>query len=253
MEHLSKRLNKLLNEAIELDRNLLITLPKSILQEAIQGQLVAQIQVEGTAEELIEQIKQEKQKLVKEGKLKKSVLTDSIIFKGDDNKYYEQINNQMAQIECDYDFPSSWSIVRLSSICTLIDGEKKDGQHICLDAKYLRGKSAGDYLQKGRFVKQGDNIILVDGENSGEVFTVPCDGYMGSTFKQLWVSSVVYLPYVLNFILFYKELLRKSKRGAAIPHLNKEIFYSLIIGIPPYQEQMRIVNRINEIYSKIKG
>lgn len=190
---------------------------------------------------------------MKEGKLKKSALTDSVIFKGDDNKYYEQINNQMAQIECDYDFPSSWSIVRLSSICTLIDGEKKDGQHICLDAKYLRGKSAGDYLQKGRFVKQGDNIILVDGENSGEVFTVPCDGYMGSTFKQLWVSSVVYLPYVLNFILFYKELLRKSKRGAAIPHLNKEIFYSLIIGIPPYQEQMRIVNRINEIYSKIKG
>ncbi|WP_317324308.1 restriction endonuclease subunit S [Leyella lascolaii] len=54
-------------------------------------------------------------------------------------------------------------------------------------------------------------------------------------------------------MLFYKELLRKSKRGAAIPHLNKEIFYSLIIGIPPYQEQMRIVNRINEIYSKIKG
>lgn len=85
------------------------------------------------------------------------------------------------------------------------------------------------------------------------MFTVPCDGYMGSTFKQLWVSSVVYLPYVLNFILFYKELLRKSKRGAAIPHLNKEIFYSLIIGIPPHQEQIRIVNKINEIYIKIKA
>ena len=108
-------------------------------------------------------------------------------------------------------------------------------------------------MQKGRFVQRGDSIILVDGENSGEVFTVPCDGYMGSTFKQLWVSSVVYLPYVLNFILFYKELLRKSKRGAAIPHLNKEIFYSLIIGIPPYQEQMRIVNKINELFAKIKA
>ena len=159
----------------------------------------------------------------------------------------------MAQIECDYDFPGNWTIVRLSSICTLVDGEKKDGQQICLDAKYLRGKGTGDYLQKGRFVQKGDNIILVDGENSGEVFTAPCDGYMGSTFKQLWVSSVMYLPYVLNYILFYKELLRKSKRGAAIPHLNKEIFYSLIIGIPPYQEQVRIVNKINEIYSKIKG
>ena len=228
-------------------------LKKSILQEAIQGKLVPQIAEEGTAEELLEQIKQEKQKLVKEGKLKKSALTDSVIFKGDDNKYYEQINNQIAQIECDYDFPSSWSIVRLSSICALIDGEKKDGQRICLDAKYLRGRSAGDYLQKGRFVQKGDNIILVDGENSGEVFAVPCDGYMGSTFKQLWVSSVMHLPYVLNFILFYKELLRKCKRGAAIPHLNKEVFYSLIIGIPPYQEQVRIVNKINEIYSKIKA
>ena len=226
---------------------------KSILQEAIQGKLVPQISEEGTAQELLEQIRQEKQILVKKGELKKSTLNDSSIFKGDDNKYYEQTNGQVAQIECDYDFPNNWAVTRLSSICTLVDGEKKDGQQICLDAKYLRGKSAGDYLQRGRFVQKGDNIILVDGENSGEVFTVPCDGYMGSTFKQLLVSPVMYLPYVLNFVLFYKELLRKSKRGAAIPHLNKEIFYSLIIGIPPYQEQMRIVNKINEIYSKIKA
>ena len=228
-------------------------LKKSILQEAIQGKLVSQIQAEGTAEELLAEIRKEKELLVKEGKLKKSALTDSVIFKGDDNKYYEQTNGQVAQIECDYDYPNNWSIARLSSICTLVDGEKRDGRRICLDAKYLRGKGTGDYLQKGRFVQKGDNIILVDGENSGEVFTVPCDGYMGSTFKQLWVSSIMHLPYVLNFILFYKELLRKSKRGAAIPHLNKEIFYSLIIGIPPYQEQVRIVDKINEIYSKIRG
>ena len=228
-------------------------LKKSILQEAIQGHLVPQIVEEGTAEELLAEIRKEKKRLVNEGKLKKSALNDSIIFKGDDNKYYEQINGQAVQIECDYDFPYSWSLVRLSSICSLIDGEKKEGQQLGLDAKFLRGKSAGEYQQRGKFVHKGDNIILVDGENSGEVFTVPCDGYMGSTFKQLWVSSIMHLPYVLNYILFYKELLRKSKRGAAIPHLNKEIFYSLIIGIPPYQEQMRIVNRINEIYSKIKG
>ena len=241
------------NRLNQINKEIWHNLKKSILQEAIQGKLVPQIAEEGIAQDLLEQIRQEKQKLVKEGKLKKSALTDSVIYKGDDNKYYEQINNQIAQIECDYDFPSSWSIVRLSSICALIDGEKKDGQRICLDAKYLRGRSAGDYLQKGRFVQKGDNIILVDGENSGEVFAVPCDGYMGSTFKQLWVSSVMHLPYVLNFILFYKELLRKCKRGAAIPHLNKEVFYSLIIGIPPYQEQVRIVNKINEIYSKIKA
>ena len=241
------------NRLNQINKEIWHNLKKSILQEAIQGKLVPQIAEEGIAQDLLEQIRQEKQKLVKEGKLKKSALTDSVIYKGDDNKYYEQINGQAVQIECDYDFPYSWSLVRLSSICSLIDGEKKEGQQLCLDAKFLRGKSAGEYQQRGKFVHKGDNIILVDGENSGEVFTVPCDGYMGSTFKQLWVSSIMHLPYVLNYILFYKELLRKSKRGAAIPHLNKEIFYSLIIGIPPYQEQMRIVNRINEIYSKIKG
>ena len=227
-------------------------LKKSILQEAIQGRLVPQIAEEGTVQELFEQIKQEKARLVKEGKLKKSVLSDSNIFRGDDNKYYEQINGQAVQIECDYDFPYSWSLARLSSICALIDGEKQEGQQLCFDAKFLRGKRAGEYQQKGKFVHKGDNIILVDGENSGEVFTVPCDGYMGSTFKQLWVSSAMHLPYVLNFILFYKELLRKSKRGAAIPHLNKEIFYSLIIGIPPYREQQRISARINKLSQLFK-
>lgn len=241
-----EKLNKLNEELSD-------SIRKSILQEAIQGKLVSQQPEEGTAEELLTEIRKEKELLVKEGKLKKSALNDSAIFKGDDNKYYEQTNSQVAQIEFDYDFPNNWAIARLSSICTLVDGEKKDGRQICLDAKYLRGKSTGGYLQKGRFVQKGDNIILVDGENSGEVFPVPCDGYMGSTFKQLWVSSIMHLPYVLNFILFYKELLRKSKRGVAIPHLNKEIFYSLIIGIPPFQEQVRIVNKINEICSKIKG
>ena len=240
-----EKLNKLNEELSD-------SIRKSILQEAIQGKLVSQQPEEGTAEELLTEIRKEKELLVKEGKLKKSALTDSTIFKGDDNKYYEQINGQVVQIECDYDFPYSWSPARLSSICTLIDGEKKEGQQLCLDAKFLRGKSAGEYQQRGKFVHKGDNIILVDGENSGEVFTVPCDGYMGSTFKQLWVSSAMHLPYVLNFILFYKELLRKSKRGAAIPHLNKEIFYSLIIGIPPYGEQQRISARIDELSQLFK-
>ena len=143
--------------------------------------------------------------------------------------------------------------MKLSHICRLTDGEKREGDNICLDAKYLRGKSAGDILPRGKYVAAGENIILVDGENSGEVFTVPREGYMGSTFKQLWVSENMYLPYVLYFIQFYKELLRNSKKGAAIPHLNKDIFYSLVIGIPPYQEQTRIANRIQDITDRIKS
>ena len=228
-------------------------LKQSILQEAIQGKLVPQGLTNESASVLLQRIKEEKQRLVKEGKLKKSALTDSVIFKGDDNKYYEQVSGTSQQIETDYDFPNNWEVVRLAHICRLIDGEKREGDFVCLDAKYLRGKSAGNLTSKGKFVRTGDNIILVDGENSGEVFSVPCDGYMGSTFKQLWVSETMYLPYVLYFIQFYKDLLRNSKKGAAIPHLNKEIFYSLVIGIPPYKEQMRIAKQVELLIDKIKG
>ena len=227
-------------------------LKKSILQEAIQGRLVPQIAEEGTAQELLEQIKAEKQKLVKEGKLKKSALNDSVIFRGDDNKYYEQIGSEVTEIELPFDFPSSWSIARLHSVCQLTDGLKTAGKQCLLDAKYLRGKSSKTIVEQGKLVYKGDNIMLVDGENSGEVFIVPQDGYMGSTFKQLWISSSMYEPYVLAFIQFYKETLRNSKKGAAIPHLNKELFYGLIIGIPPLQEQRRIVQKIEDSSQLLK-
>ena len=221
-------------------------LKKSVLQEAIQGKLVPQIAEEGTAQELIEQIKAEKQKLVKEGRLKKSALTTSTIFRGDDNKYYEQIMSEVTEIELPFDFPSSWSIARLNAVCQLTDGLKTTGKQCLLDTKYLRGKSSETIVEQGKLVYKGDNIMLVDGENSGEVFIVPQDGYMGSTFKQLWISSSMYEPYILAFIQFYKETLRNSKKGAAIPHLNKELFYGLIIGIPPLQEQRRIVQKLEQ-------
>ena len=240
------------NRLNQINKEIWHSLKKSILQEAIQGKLVPQIAEEGTAQELLEPIRQEKLQLVKEGKLKKSALTDSIIFRGDDNKYYERINAQTVEIELPFEYPNNWSVLRLKDICQLIDGEKRNGKGICLDAKYLRGKSSATIVEKGKFVYAGDNIILVDGENSGEVFTVPQDGYMGSTFKQLWLSSAMWKPYILAFILFYKEDLRNSKRGAAIPHLNKELFYNLPIGIPPYQEQQRIAKRINELSQLLK-
>lgn len=227
-------------------------LKKSVLQEAIQGKLVPQIAEEGTAHELLEQIKAEKQKLVKEGKLKKSALASSVIFRGDDNKYYEQIGSEVSEIELPFDFPSTWSMARLNAVCQLTDGLKTIGKQCLLDAKYLRGKSSETIVEQGKLVYKGDNIMLVDGENSGEVFIVPQDGYMGSTFKQLWISSSMYEPYVLAFIQLYKETLRNSKKGAAIPHLNKELFYGLIIGIPSLQEQRRIVQKIEQLMQLLK-
>ena len=247
-----EKYNNAQNKLDELNKTVKDLIKKSVLQEAIQGKLVSQLEEEGTAKELLGQIKAEKQRLVKDGKLKKSALNDSVIFKGDDNKYYEQIGSEVTEIELPFDFPSTWSIARLNAVCQLTDGLKTIGKQCLLDAKYLRGKSPETIVEQGKLVYKGDNIMLVDGENSGEVFIVPQDGYMGSTFKQLWISSSMYEPYVLAFIQFYKETLRNSKKGAAIPHLNKELFYGLIIGIPPLQEQRRIVQKIEQLMQLLK-
>ena len=236
----------------KLNEDIASTLKKSILQEAIQGRLVPQYASDESVSILLQRIKEEKLRLVKEGKLKKKDVVDSIIYKGDDNKYYERINKEVVEIELPCDYPDGWCVVRLKDICQLIDGVKMSGKGICLDAKYLRGKSSPTYLDKGRFVRANDNIILVDGENSGEVFDVPVDGYMGSTFKQLWLNTAMYKPYLLAFVLFYKEALRNSKRGAAIPHLNKELFYNLPIGIPPYPEREQIAQRIDALFQLLK-
>ena len=210
-------------------------LKKSILQEAIEGRLVPQDPNDEPASVLLAKIRKEKEQLVKEGKLKKKDLTETPI----------------TEDEIPFDIPESWEKVKLSFVTSLTEGAKKEGNYVCLDAKYLRGKSTGELLSKGKFVYKNDNIILVDGENSGEVFTVPCDGFMGSTFKQLWVSKAMCLKYVLYFIMAYKDILRNSKKGAAIPHLNKDIFNNLVIGIPPLAEQHRIVEKLEQLLGEI--
>ncbi len=116
----------------------------------------------------------------------------------------------------------------------------------------MRGKAEAKVLEAGKFVTKGTYLILVDGENSGEVFIAPEDGYMGSTFKILWISAQLYARYILKFIELYKEPLRNSKKGAAIPHLNKEIFFNLLLPVPSLQEQTRIVDKIVELTPSVE-
>ena len=108
-------LNNVLNEKLK----------KSVLQEAIQGKLVPQLAEEGTAQELLEQIKEEKQKLVKEGKLKKSALNDSVIFRGDDNKYYTINKKERISVddEIPFDIPNTWEWCRLGTLFSHCTGK----------------------------------------------------------------------------------------------------------------------------------
>ena len=221
-------------------------LRKSILQLAIQGKLVKQDPNDEPASVLLERIRAEKQRLIKEGKIKKDK-GDSIIFKGDDNCHYEKIGSEVKNIddEIDFDLPDGWEYIRLCTVCWLDDVKKSVGEKLpYLDAKTLRGKTDITYLTEGKIVDIETKVILVDGENSGEVFDVPFKGYMGSTFKILGASKYFNLQYLNTILDFYKDVFRGNKIGAAIPHLNKNLFKSLIIGLPPVKEQERIVEKI---------
>ena len=223
-------------------------LRKSILQLAIQGKLVPQDPNDEPASVLLERIRAEKQRLIKEGKIKKDK-NDSVIFKGDDNRHYEKVGSEIKDITDDlpFEIPDSWAFVRLSTVCWLGDVAKSTGEKLpYLDAKTLRGKADKSYLTEGKVIDVGEKVILVDGENSGEVFDIPFRGYMGSTFKTLEKVSQLTFGY-LNVVLdYYRDTFRGNKIGAAIPHLNKNLFKSLLIGIPPLAEQARIVAEIEK-------
>ena len=228
-------------------------LRQKILDMAIRGKLVPQDPNDEPASVLLERIREEKQRLIKEGKIKKDK-NDSVIFKGDDNRYYEKVGGEVKDITDDlpFDIPDSWSLVRLSSVCWLTDAPKITGEKLpYLDAKTLRGKVNTTLLFDGKVVNAGTKVILVDGENSGEVFEIPFRGYMGSTFKVLEIVSQFNTDY-LNIVLeYYQKSLRENKTGSAIPHLNKKLFKSLLIGVPSLYEQLRITDRINELFKQI--
>lgn len=206
-------------------------LKNSILQLAVQGKLVPQCKEDEPASELLKRIEQEKSTLIKAGIIKK----------------YKELSTLSAD-DCPFDIPESWIWVRLGDMCQLLDGVKRRGEkHPYLEAKYLRGKVDATILNEGKFVEKGTRLILVDGENSGEVFNATQDGYMGSTFKVLFFPQVLSEEYVLYFLLFERTAFRNNKTGAAIPHLNKELFFNMPFPIPPLAEQERIVAKIEEL------
>ncbi len=139
----------------------------------------------------------------------------------------------------------------MGEICKLTDGTKIYGKKMpYIDVKYLRGTKECQIVDNGKHITADTKLILVDGENSGEVFCSPIDGYQGSTFKILDISEHLNVAYVLLLIRRSQKLLRENKVGSAIPHLNKKLFRELVVPIPPLEEQSRIVDEVNR-YSAI--
>ena len=279
MEQLKKRLNKLLNEAIELDRTLLNTLPKSILQEAIQGHLVPQIAEEGTSTELLVEIHKEKERLVKEGKLKKSALMDSVIFRGDDNKYWEKVGKEMRCIddEIPFEIPETWVWVRLNDICSYIQRGKSPRYSLIKKYPVIAQKCnqwSGFSIDKAQFIEPstlmsyGEERFLQDGDlmwNSTGLGTLGRMAIYWSALnpygvavadshvtiirplKQFALSKYLYYYFSSNTVQFAIE--DKADGSTKQKELSTITVKNYILPLPPFAEQQRIVAKIEELAS----
>ena len=266
-----------------LNGELPIILRKSILQEAIQGKLVPQIAEEGTAQELLEQIRQEKLQLVKEGKLKKSALTDSVIYKGDDNKYWEKNGVETISIddEIPFEIPATWIWVRLDDICSYIQRGKSPKYSPIKKYPVIAQKCnqwAGFCIDKAQFIdpnslsSYSEERLLQDGDlmwNSTGLGTLGRMAIYHSALNpyELAVADshvTVIRPlkaYVLSQYLYYyfasdtvqSVIEDKSDGSTKQKELSTTTVKNYLVPIPPYREQQRIVEKIKTVTSIMRG
>ena len=146
--------------------------------------------------------------------------------------------------------PKGWACTQLQVLCQLLDGEKKEAVSLpYLDVAFLRGRTESNYKESGRYIPKNTHLILVDGENSGEIFTTTTEGYQGSTLKILNISKEINEQYLFYVLKKEQQLFKESKTGSAIPHLNKKLFKELKVLLPPLAEQHRIVQQIETFFA----
>lgn len=266
----------------KLNEELSYTIRKSILQEAIQGKLVPQIAEEGTAQELLEQIKTEKQKLVKEGKLKKSALNDSVIFRGDDNKYYEKIGEDTVCIddEIPFDIPVNWAWVRLDDICSFIHRGKSPKYSLIEKYPVVAQKCnqwSGFSIEKAKFIEPQsissykEEYILQDKDlmwnstglgtlgrmaiyykklNPYELAVADSHVTVIRPYKQHIVSEYLYCYFASNTVQSVIE--DKSDGSTKQKELSTKTVKSYLIPLPPMEEQKRIIEKVEELTQLLK-
>jgi len=260
----------------KLNVELLGNLKKSILQEAVQGRLVQQIAEEGTGEELLEQIKLEKQQLIKEGKLKKSTLTDSVIFRGDDNKYYEQVGKKCLDIteQIPFETPKNWVWTRLSHIANIYTGnsisetEKKSKFTDVIGRYYIGTKDVDfnnriiydngiaipkQYEPDFRLAPNNSILMCIEGGSAGRKIAIlnqdVCFGNKLCCFSP-FVGIGKYMYYYLQSPSFF-ELFTLNKTGI-IGGVSIAKVKEILIPLPPIKEQQRIVAQIEKLFEQLR-
>lgn len=265
--HLVNHFSNLQEQLHDIDTDIYRDLKKSILQEAIQGKLVPQIAEEGTAKALLQLIKAEKQKLVKEGKLKKSALNDSVIFRGDDNKYWEKSTECMECIDdkIPFEIPSTWCWVRHNQLFEISGGSQPPKSQFVDNPKsgYIRLYQIRDYgsnpmpvyipkEKANKITKEGDIILARYGGSLGKVFWAKDGAYNVAMAKviPLFDSEFVNKQYLFLFYQssIYQYLVKDHSRSAQAG-FNKDDLTDLFFPLPPLEEQSRIVEKYKSVTS----
>ena len=262
--------SKVQNQLDELNTTIKESLKKSILQEAIQGKLVPQLVEEGTAQELLEQIKAEKQKLVKEGKLKKSALNDSVIFRGDDNKYYTINRKEKICIddEIPFDIPGTWEWCRLGTLfshCTgkALNASNLKGQlmtYITTSNLYWDRFELGNIKQM-RFTDEeiekctatfGDLLVCEGGDvGRAAIWNYPYDIRIQNHIHKLRAYKQLCTKFFFWVFYFYKATGRIGGKGIGIQGLSSKALDNILIPFPPLKEQQRIVAQIEKLFEQL--
>ena len=264
---------EVLNEAIK------EKLRKSILQEAIQGRLVPQIPEEGTAQELLEQIRQEKARLMKEGKLKKSALSDSTIFRGDDNKYYEQVGSQVYVIEEDipFDIPDSWCWMRLGCLVYCETGLAYSKDNLNDKSGSMIRVLRGGNIEEGRWSVKDDDVMIASKYVREELllkrgtFITPAVTSLERMAKTALIETDLHDTVAGGFVLMLKPFLKydaileylnllfqtsyykqycvsiTNKSGQAFYNLSRQKLMQCMIPIAPIKEMIRIVTKYESL------
>ena len=264
--HICERFIKDQASLDKLNIEIWINLYKSILQEAIQGLLVPQIESEGTAEELLEEICAEKKRLVKEDKLKASALKGGgRIFRDDDNKYYEQIGTKTIDIDeqIPFDIPNSWRWIRLGYIIDFSSNTSVRVSNIEPDSWILDlediEKDSGRLLQRKRMSEtdaKSDKHKFSTGNilysklrpYLNKVLIADMNGYCTSEIL-VFDFGKIYAEYALAYLRspFFVEYAMSDAYGVKMPRLGSKQGNNALMPIPPLDEQHRIVNKIKQL------
>ena len=228
-------------------------LKKSILQEAVQGKLVPQDPSDEPAEALLERIRAEKQRLIKEGKIKKDK-HESVIFRRD-NSHYEKLDGVEHCIdeELPFEIPESWAWVRLGTILSVSSGDSLTGAQM---------NSAGS------IPVYGGNGIAGTHDKWNVCHRTLVIGrvgyYCGATHiteSFAWVTDNAFITHFneellqmkwLKFLIDYLEP-RKRASSTAQPVISGKLLYPMLVPLPPLAEQHRIVQRVDELLPLVKG